>query len=242
MTQQITGKHVPHATANGLRPIKGPRSVTQSLNFGNGSTSPATVNFAESQNLEKLEFIQTIKIDNSQNAASVSILDNNTNDLLTIPPYAMAILPLLASKQTPNFTVTTTGTALVNLYFLSMALPAVIWFPNGASGSGGSSSFSPAGTIGNDYSSAQPALLGNLLTTAPVNAARNNLIYQNQSNNLHQLVLDDGAGNILSVLLMAAGGLGLQGADSGGFNLGAFKGRVRVYSSDAGDQCMLRDM
>lgn len=213
--QRVSGKHLGMPVANGLAPLKGPRSVIQSIDFSVVGTSPKTINFAESQSLGKIEFIQTLKIDNSLNPTSLSIFVGLTNDTITVPPYSMAYLPVLASKETPFFQVSTSGAVLVNIAFLSMALPALIWFPNGASGA------SPG--VGTNYSVNQAAVGGNLILTIPA-GSRNGVHIQNNAAQQIQVVLSNG-----SIVLLESGGADNTGGGSADFT---DQGIVNVYSAE----------
>lgn len=219
MTQSVTGKQVGIATANGLAPKRGARSLIQSIDFS-VMASPVTLNFAESQMAGKIEFIQTLKIDNTQNANPLSISMPNTNDLLIVPAYAMMIAPVMASKESAAFIISTTGTPLVNILFLPFMLPAMVWFPNGTSGNGNSGQ-----SGGTDYSANLPAVGANLITTVPA-GARNAIVVQNLAASQVQLLLDDSS----IILLESGGGDNIAG---GAWRETAYNGRVRIYSAEA---------
>ena len=95
-----------------------------------------------------------------------------------------------------------------------------------------------AGSTGTAYNSATAASIPisgySLLLTIPVTAARNYVEVQNQSTDLVQVVRDDGAGNNqVSIMLASAS---VSGGQGGGWSSSTFKGRIRVYATNATDQ------
>jgi hypothetical protein len=99
-------------------------------------------------------------------------------------------------------------------------------------------SISSAGSTGTAYNSTTAATVPlsgyTLISTVPVTSTRNVIEAQNQSTDLVQLVLDDGAGNNqVSIMLAAALSSGGQG---GGWSSVTFKGRMRIYAPNSADQ------
>jgi hypothetical protein len=215
---QVTGKVVGVETAVGLGPAQGPKSVTRTIDFSVFGTSPKTENLVESQFLGKFDFIQSIYVDNSTNPAPLSVTCFLTEQTLTWPAFSQGFQTLLSPRNGPVFKIETNGSVAVNLIYLSMMVPSNIWFPL----SGGS--------LGIDYSANKPALGGNLITTIPSGAQGGVYYVQNQDANQIQLLLDDGAGNNQTIILLESGGADATGG--GTWQDTNFKGRVRVYSSN----------
>lgn len=96
---------------------------------------------------------------------------------------------------------------------------------------------SRAGSTGTDYSAnatAVPVSGYVLLATIPAKANRNFVEVQNQSQQLIQLVRDDGAGgNTTSLFLAPATVSSGQGS---GWMSDTFKGRLRVYGPSSSQQ------
>jgi hypothetical protein len=92
----------------------------------------------------------------------------------------------------------------------------------------------PPGDTGTDYSANAPATFADLLLTIPTNATRKGFFIQNQDGaNQVMVVIDDGAGNNLTkILLNAAGATPGQGG-SVDFSGIPTQGRIRVYGTVA---------
>lgn len=228
MTQTQVNFRNTYKVFNGYAPTEGSRALPLAFDFSQAASYSGDLVLA--QNMGNLEFVQSVFVDNSANSYPVTLSFNQVNQSIVFPPYAQGYMPVLVPNE-PRYTIASSGNVVVDVIFLTFPMPAVVWSAN-SPGSGGASS-------PKDYSSAPPALSANLLATAPANPKRTNIEYQNQSANQHQLVLDDGAGNGLTIELMAAGtGANAQGA---AWSDATFKGRVRIYSGSAGDQCALRE-
>jgi hypothetical protein len=92
-----------------------------------------------------------------------------------------------------------------------------------------------AKSLNNDYSSAAPSLLANLLCTLPVNAARIGYVVQQQSASLLQVVFDDGVSSTPTIVLLNPAAAGTAG-DSADMLAMPHYGRIRVYAAVAGVQ------
>lgn len=141
-TNKVTGRSS-YELPNGLYPEKGPRGMPQTYDFT--SVTSIDVDFTQTEMLDRLEYVQTIYVDNSLNASSFSIYFNSLNQTLTWPPNSQGYLPVLCSNP-PKFTVSSVGGVIVAVEFLSIALPAIIWsaLSAGGGGSGGAVSITPA--------------------------------------------------------------------------------------------------
>lgn len=213
---------------NGLAPAKLGRTISRTLRFS--AQASHTVNLTEQQSADKIEFVQTIYADNSQNNQALICLVQKTGQYLIWPAGWQGYLQVLAPE--PLFLFTSAGVQDLNVQFISALIPSHIWPANGTQNFGG--------TTGADYSSNKPALAANQQgTTAPVNYARNSIEVQNQSAEQIQVVLDDGAGGNLSVMLLESAGSG--NVAGGDWRSTTFKGRVRVFAATANDQVFIHE-
>lgn len=96
-----------------------------------------------------------------------------------------------------------------------------------------------ASGIGSDWSAnaASIPIVGFvLLSTVPVTQYRQFVEVQNQSAGTIQVVLDDGAGNQITSILLTGVGANTQG---GGWSSDTFTGRIRTYGA-TGSQVSIR--
>jgi hypothetical protein len=93
-----------------------------------------------------------------------------------------------------------------------------------------------------DGSANQPVLAANLLSTFPVNNSRLSFYIQNQSADTLQVVIDDGNGGPVTIVLVDPGaGANKQGGDWSppiGWRL---TGRIRIYGPNSTDQFAARE-
>jgi hypothetical protein len=114
-------------------------------------TFPGTTNFSYFVDLTQLvnqaiiDFVQTIWVDNSQNDDAVTIESMATGQSQTVPPNAQAYLPIFASSTQPQFTVTSSGAANVEIIFANFGLPAVAYGVNSILG--GAFKFNSSGCL-----------------------------------------------------------------------------------------------
>jgi hypothetical protein len=111
--------------ASGFAPKNGPRSVPTLIDFS--IASPFNLDLTFLEQMDKLEFVQTVYIDNSLNASSVTVQSLGTQQKVTCPPNAQGYFPLLVTQQ-PKFIISTaSGTPIVPIQFLNVAIPCMIW-------------------------------------------------------------------------------------------------------------------
>ena len=150
--------------------------------------------------------IQSMKFDNSNNAASVSITFDN-GDTLNLPPYSQGILPVLFSGETLSFNATSAGTVSVLLTFLNTREQAQVWALNtvlagSVNVSGSSVLIAGAPVTVTNYSLAL-TLGGTSQVAINANGARKRLLIMNPA---------------------TAAGQGIAGAESAFFNFGSAAG------------------
>lgn len=100
-----------------------------------------TLNVAVSINMEVtasrgvIDFIQSVYIDNSENAG-VFTLQIVAGQKITVPPRHQGYFPIMVPNP-PNFTALSTATAKVSLFFLNVPMPLGMWNTEAASSGGG---------------------------------------------------------------------------------------------------------
>lgn len=196
----------------------GAASATVPIDFS--KSNPYTLDLAQANMNARIDSVQSVFVDNRANPNFLTITSYVTQQVLKIPAGGQAYLPVLAAQQ--KFDLTTRLTPTVNIQFLNFMVQPCVWSP------------SDNGSTGTDFSSTPPALLGSLLKTIPANGFRIHVGVQNQSADEIQVVRDDGVSSTPTILLLDPGaGAGLQG---GAWESSTFKGRLRIYSDNAGSQ------
>lgn len=238
MTSENTQQRVAWPVAYGEAPRHGSRAMAINLNFS--VESPVNINLTDDQMHMKLEFIQSIYVDNSLNPNALTFTCRTTNQIITVPATWQGYIPLVAPTDNPKISFATPGTLIIPVQLLSYPVPCMLWPTSNVFG------VSQQGSIGTDYSGAAAATAiaaviasSTLLATIPVNAGRNYLEAQNQSIDTLQLIRDDGAGaNQSLTVLNPAAAVGSQG---GAWTDNYFRGRLRLYSTGAASQFSLRE-
>lgn len=228
MASENNQSRVAWEVAFGNGPRKGSRAMQQILDFA--LQNPILLNLAFEIQSERIEFVQCLYVDNSSNPAPLTITFGGSGQVVIIPSGAQSYIPVLASMDNMQASVTTVvpnadNAPRVTLFYLNFPLPALVW-ATGANAAAG-------GTI-TDYSANAPAHLANLIATVPINAGRNHIEVQNQAAVAIQAVIDDGAGGNEAIILLDAGsGANAQG---GAWESNSFKGRLRIFATNTTDQ------
>lgn len=125
-TQPISFTDVP--IYNSLSPGEAPKVVPVMLNFA--TQASFTVDLLILQQRRYFKSIQSVFIDNSGNAETVSVeAVGQTQHTLVVPANAQAVLPIF-SPNPPVFIVSTSGTGIVKVFFVNVKLPACVWNAN----------------------------------------------------------------------------------------------------------------
>lgn len=204
-----------------------PKSIPLAVDFTSGSTQQLDLTLAIQTN--KIEFLRTIYVDNSSNPNVLNITMALTGQVISIPAFSQAYLPLILSQNAILTFFTATSIApVIPVQLINISMPAIVW---------GATNFTfviAGGTRGTDFSGTKPAIDANLLLTIPPNDNRSSANIQNQSADQLQVVLDDALGGASTIILLEAGGANVAG---GAWSTdGSFKGRIRVYGPNAGAQ------
>lgn len=83
-----------------------------------------TFDLQQQQASGQIENIQTVFIDNSGNAAAITLFSNGPNFNVVCPPYSQGMFPILVSSV-PRFVLSGSGTG--SLYFLNVPMPLSVW-------------------------------------------------------------------------------------------------------------------
>lgn len=110
----------------GSMPKEGPRDIPVRLDFSTFDTY--NIDLTAQQQGGQFSFVQTVYIDNGDNAASFSLTASATGQRVTIPPGAQAYMPFLQPNP-PQMVATTTPAAslIVTVQFLNFYIPPVVW-------------------------------------------------------------------------------------------------------------------
>ncbi len=119
---------------NGLAPRRGPRTMNAQIDFS--VSNPLNLDLTIAQDMDRLEWVQTLYIDNSSNASPLTALSINSNQKISCPPYSQGYFPILVPGD-PKFIFSTSGTPTVPIAFLSMAMPCMVWNSSAVFGSQG---------------------------------------------------------------------------------------------------------
>lgn len=164
MASENSQQRVAWPVAFGLAPLKGSRSLGQVLDFSR--ENPVNINLSFEQKTSRLEYVQSIYIDNSLNPATITAVMKTTGQSISIPAGWQGYFPVLASVDEPKISFSTTGTPLVPVFFLSFPLPLAIWPAStlanavtitGNPATDGSTTITAGGTAQNLFAGVTPA-------------------------------------------------------------------------------------
>lgn len=104
---------------------KGPQAVKYTFSTSISSPQNLSVQPDVAWNIKNL---QSIFIDNSENADAATLVINSSGEVLTVPAYAQGTFPLFYIGELLQITCTTSGGVDVPVMFLNISLPLAIWF------------------------------------------------------------------------------------------------------------------
>jgi hypothetical protein len=163
------------------------------------------------------------------NVMSFFWLNTTTGLKLASAPSSANITPM-APLPTGAATAAAQATIITALASLLTGLGSVGLAPHSA--------VLQAGSTGTDYSSSEPAASGTLLATIPATTTRAYVEVQNQSAGQLEVLRDDGAGNNLTMILLAPAGANAPGGD---WVSSTFKGRIRIYGASGAQFAAYQD-
>lgn len=209
----IGGQQSSYGIKNGLAPSDQPLTMPVVLGFS-VSITEIDVDLATAQEKNNIDLIQTLYIDNSNSGSNLSVQSSISGQVMNVPAGMQAYLPVIVPNA-PKFVFKSAGGANVNVQFLNVCLPALVW----GSTSSGSNSI--------DHSFNAPAVI-TLIGSVAANAMRNEIYVQNQSNDQIQVKLEGG-----TIILLQSGGANSQGAS---WSSTSYKGSLIIYGGSSGDQ------
>lgn len=124
----MTTKSVQHKIYNQLAPTveEGPRCLVKqyvlAANVFQGDN--LTMEVMEQQ----MSFVQTLWFDTTLMTAMVQFVSERTEQTLELPKLSQGYIPILAGPEL-HFRVLSTGTGTLNLIFINVPMPAIIWVP-----------------------------------------------------------------------------------------------------------------
>lgn len=127
MTAQVNSASLfGKAISRGKSP-KVPSLLGVPLNFVNNTDVICSVNVLHGlPNVSGISGIQSVYIDNSNNASTTSLAFDN-GPVYTCPSFAQAIFPIFFSGEVLSFKATSAGGVLVPTYFLNTREQAQLW-------------------------------------------------------------------------------------------------------------------
>jgi len=119
------------AIFNAKLPNEGPKVLPWNPDFATSGEVTVDLSYAITST-KQMSFVQCAYVDNSGNVNPISIQDQATNQIVTVPGGYQAIVPLL-SPNPPRYTATTvTPGPVVPIFFLNIPLPPQQWPAAGA--------------------------------------------------------------------------------------------------------------
>lgn len=152
-----TAKGASLKVANGYAPNDGPRTVPIAFDFSAAATYNLDLTLERDTN--RVEFIQTVFIDNWIGTSDLSVFVFGTNQTIICPSGSMGYFPILSTNE-PKFTIACAdGRATIRwLQFLTMPVAASIWKPCCAA----PETVVVRGLLGNNVDSVADVTTGNL--------------------------------------------------------------------------------
>lgn len=108
---------------NNKFPCEGPKAVPVSLDFSTAPAFDVDLKLLMLQN--KISNVQSLFIDNASNTAQLVLTMSVQNQRIIIPPGAQAYITVLLNQA--EFTVSTTSTALVNIFAQNFPVTNAVW-------------------------------------------------------------------------------------------------------------------
>jgi hypothetical protein len=110
---------------NALVPAEGPKGVPLLAPFS-VAAGPYTVDLRQLIEGGQITNIQTVYIDNSQNASPVAFSVQGTGQFSQIPANSQAVLPLFCQKVA-RLAVQSEGTVDIPFILLNVPMPTAVW-------------------------------------------------------------------------------------------------------------------
>lgn len=112
------------STNNNVFPCEGPKCIPIKFIFLGAETQE--IDLVQQVQSNKISLIQSLYVDNSTNAASIDIVSDVTDQLITVPANSQGYVQLLGANP-PRFSVTATGAANVTIHALNFPVLSTFW-------------------------------------------------------------------------------------------------------------------
>jgi hypothetical protein len=113
------------SAVNAQIPREGPRACPIVIPFTNTDTE-FQVNLLLTQARLFMSLVATIYVDNSLNSAQLTIKTSVVNQVMIIPAYAFAYLPIMVPKNA-MLDLSSSGAVNVGLDLINVPIPACVW-------------------------------------------------------------------------------------------------------------------
>lgn len=150
---QDSRNYVGYRIANGLAPRNLPKALTVDLDFSLQASYHINLELATER--DRIDFVQSIFIDNSQNAQPLTITFWVSRQTVVCPPNAQGYFPVYV-PEAPKMDISLPATVAntdTRIQFLNVPMPACVWGVGAASGS-------LTGNFGNNADSLVPIAAG----------------------------------------------------------------------------------
>lgn len=113
--------------SNGYAPEGGPKALPISLDF----TAIAAIAIDLVQELQSgaINMIQSVYIDNSNNANAFTLLWDQTGQRIVVPALAGGIWPVITPKDNSRFIASTVAGPVIGIILLNVPMPLTQWGP-----------------------------------------------------------------------------------------------------------------
>lgn len=110
----------------GTMPKEGPRVIPVRLDYTTFDTY--NIDLTPQQQGGQFSFVQTVYIDNSDNAAALQLIASATGQRIVVPPNGMCYMPFLQPNPPQMQAITTpAGGLIVGIMFLNFYVPPIVW-------------------------------------------------------------------------------------------------------------------
>ena len=120
----VTQLGFPYQVPYGCPPKEGYESETVDLDFSVANS--IDVDLSVQQGKGNFSAVQTVYVNNSQNASPVNITMTQTNQVIVAPPQSCGYYNLLQPTP-PRLNFTSAGGVLVRVQCMNFYLPGVVW-------------------------------------------------------------------------------------------------------------------
>jgi hypothetical protein len=118
--------YLPFDIQNSRIPMGGPKAIPIPISFA--TVAAWLLDLSNSQQLGHIEYVQTLFVDNSANAAALTIQTDASNQTVIIPPKSQGFVPVLQPNP-PKLIVSTTAVAslVVTIHALNFPVSPAVW-------------------------------------------------------------------------------------------------------------------